>query len=157
MSLSRYVYTTIIWILNSIFTMFYIRYLYKPNCRPTQLFIKQIYDSGGDMFRLFSVRNLVYTCVRFVIHNGMERIKLYTLQPLPWKFPNRQTSARATNWTNNHPLRDVAAVVVATCATVSVIMLITYRALIIDVKLDFAFNVGLYVYFCVPYFIMKQI
>jgi hypothetical protein len=62
-----------------------------------------------------------------------------------------------TNWTKNHPLRDVAAVVIDTCATVSVFMLVTYRALIIYVKLDVDFNVGLGVFFCVLYFIMKQI
>ena len=38
---------------------------------------------------------------------------------------------RFTNWTKNHPLRDVAAVIIDTCATVSVIMLVTYRASII--------------------------
>lgn len=49
------------------------------------------------------------------------------------------------------------SLILDTCATVSVIVLVTYRLLIIDVKLDFDFNVGLGVFFCIPYFIMNQI
>jgi hypothetical protein len=54
-----------------------------------------------------------------------------------------------TNWTKNHPLRVVAAVVIDTCAPVSVFMLVAYRALTLHIKLDVDFNVGLGVFFCV--------